>query len=128
MIVSSFCALLTKPGVYEAATNPLNKILQPNELSGVGEYSIKASVVSPAVNVMCVNMMQDELAPLVYTAWPNAKTNATNVGNQTIGFSGWQQDVPVASSTEWLNKTVVDDVFRWGEAYGRRPPVFQLVS
>ena len=27
-----------------------------------------------------------------------------------------------------MNRTVVDDIFRWGPEYGRAPPVFQMVS
>lgn len=113
--------------MYDAATNPVNKILQPNDLSGVGEYAIRASVVSPAINVMCVNMNEEEMAPLIYTKWENSQTNATGVGNQTIGWAGWEGEVPHPEEDEWLNRTTVDDIFRWGPTYGRRPPVFQLV-
>lgn len=96
----------------------------------MGSYNVSASVISPAVNVLCVNMSADELAPLVYTAWPNATSNSTGVGNQTVGWSGWAAEVPVWNashpSEQWLNRTVVDDVFHWGSRYQRRPPVFQL--
>ncbi|KAI3325922.1 hypothetical protein HD806DRAFT_488657 [Xylariaceae sp. AK1471] len=125
-IINNVTLAMPHAGVYAAATDPINGILQPNELLGVGEYSIRASVVSPAVNVMCVNMNADELAPLVYTTWPNARTEGTEIPGQKIGVDGWGGDVPSSSPTEWLNSTVVDDVFRWGEQYGRRPPVFQL--
>ncbi|WYZ41916.1 hypothetical protein EsH8_V_000811 [Colletotrichum jinshuiense] len=110
------------------STNPVNKILQPNDLSGVGEYAIKASVVSPALNVMCVNISPEELSPLIYTEWPLGKNNSneTLVPGQRIGPLDWEQYVPPPSETEWLNRTSVDDVFRWGEQYQRRPPVFQL--
>ncbi|KAJ4412042.1 hypothetical protein N0V82_008886 [Gnomoniopsis sp. IMI 355080] len=111
--------------VYRAATNrTLNGILQPSDLDGVGSYNISASVVSPAVNVMCVNMDEDELAPLVYTAWPNANITTTTVANQTKGWEGWESDVP--SPEEWSNTTVVDSIFRWGTEYERLPPVFQM--
>lgn len=114
-------------GVYKAATSDKNNILQPSDLDGLGSYNISASVISPAVNVLCVNMNEQELAPLVYTAWPNAN-NTDNVSepNQKTGWSEWERDVPVASENEWLNSTVVDDIFRWGPDYKRRPPVFQL--
>jgi hypothetical protein len=97
-------------GVYAAATDPANSILQPNDLSGVGEYSIRASVVSPALNVLCVNMVADELSPLI-------KANTTDF-------------IP--------NATVVDDIFKWGErprppfekvsAKARRPQAIQLLG
>ncbi|GKT50920.1 uncharacterized protein ColSpa_11101 [Colletotrichum spaethianum] len=127
-IINNVTLAMPHPSVYDAATNPVNKILQPNDLSGVGEYAIKASVVSPALNVMCVNMSPDELAPLVYTEWPLGKINSndTLVPGQRIGPLDWEQYVPGPSETEWLNRTSVDNVFRWGEQYNRRPPVFQL--
>ncbi|KAF6819520.1 hypothetical protein CSOJ01_01263 [Colletotrichum sojae] len=125
-VINNVTLAMPHPGVYDAATNPVNGILQPNDLSGVGEYSLKASVVSPVINVMCVNMAQDELSPLVYTEWPNSRKENTTVEGQKTGSAGWDEEVPVYSETEWLNRTVVDDVFRWGEEYGRRPPVFQL--
>lgn len=127
-IINNVTLAMPHPGVYAAATEPVNGILQPDDLSDVGEYAIKASVVSPSVNVMCVNMNEEELAPLVYTAWENAITNETGVGTQTKGHDGWEEDVPGMAEDEWLNKTVVDDIFQWGEKYKRRPPVFQLVS
>ncbi|KAI1424132.1 hypothetical protein F5Y12DRAFT_472510 [Xylaria sp. FL1777] len=124
-IVNNVTLALPHAGVYAAATDPINGILQPSELLDIGEYSIRASVVSPVINVLCVNMNEDELKPLVYTQWPNARIEQTGFPDQWIGVADWQQDVP-NSPTEWLNRTVVDDIFKWGEKYGRRPPAFQL--
>lgn len=84
-------------------------------------------MVSPTINVMCVNLAKDELAPLIYTEWPHAQNETTDIPGQVIGWEGWQGDVPVASDTEWLNATVVDDIFHWGNSFQRRPPVFQMV-
>ncbi|KAI8633886.1 hypothetical protein F5Y19DRAFT_256828 [Xylariaceae sp. FL1651] len=118
-IINNVTLAMPHAGVYAAATDPVNGILQPNDLLGVGEYSIRAGVVSPAVNVMCVNMNADELAPLVYTRWPDAKPGVTEVPPDFAdSFPG--------TNTEWLNSTVVDNIFLWGERYGRRPPVFPL--
>ncbi|KAI1418545.1 hypothetical protein F5Y13DRAFT_149388 [Hypoxylon sp. FL1857] len=125
-IVNNVTLAMPHPGVYSAATDSHNDIMQPDDLAGVGEYSIRAAVVSPAVNVMCVNMARDELAPLIYTRWPNARTEFTDVPGQRIGVDDWFIDVPQPTDSEWLNRTVVDDVFRWGPKYQRRPPVFQL--
>ncbi|KAI0455950.1 hypothetical protein F5B21DRAFT_513748 [Xylaria acuta] len=123
-VINNVTLAMPHAGVYAAATDPINGILQPSELMGLGEYSIRASVVSPVVNVMCVNMNEDELAPLVYTRWPNARTkNVTDISEQKIGVPDWGRDV----SQEWINHTVVDDIFKWGEGpTGRRPPAFQL--
>ncbi|KAI1344660.1 hypothetical protein F5Y15DRAFT_136 [Xylariaceae sp. FL0016] len=125
-IINNVTLAMPHPGVYEAATNPKNGIMQPDDLQGLGEYAVRAGVVSPAVNVMCVNANADELAPLIYTEWPNARTEDTEIPGQKIGVDDWYTDVPVESDSEWLNQTVVDDIFLWGEKYGRRPPVFQL--
>lgn len=130
-IVNNVTMALPHPGVVAAALNPVNSILQPEELSGVGEYNISAGVVSPAVNVLCVDMSTKELAPLVYTSWPHANTSNTGVGTQKIGWSGWESEVPSAINAsggkDFLNRTSVDDIFLWGPRYDRRPPVFQLL-
>ncbi|KAM3565672.1 hypothetical protein ARSEF4850_001272 [Beauveria asiatica] len=129
-IINNATLAMPHPGVVTAATSPLNGILQPNDLSSVGEYSIKAGVVSPAVNVLCVNMSPSELAPLVYTEWPHANNSATGMGNQTIGWKNWTSEVPDGPDSDgnenFLNRTEVDDIFRWGPKYNRRPPVFKL--
>jgi len=127
-IINNVTLAMPHPGVFLAATHPVNGILQPGDLEGVGEYMIKASVVSPALNVLCASMSEDDLAPLIYTKWPNAKTNTTDVPGQRIGWKDWQDDVPRATEKEWLNRTAVDDVFLWGPKYARRPPVFKMVS
>ncbi len=113
--------------MYGAALDPINNILQPVDLSGVGEYQVRASAVSPAVGVMCVNMERDEIAPLVYTQWPNAVTNRTGFGEQTEAYAGWLSDLPAMDKIEFYNSTTVDEIFGWGEKYGRRPPLFPMV-
>ncbi|KAI1432107.1 hypothetical protein GGR50DRAFT_689204 [Xylaria sp. CBS 124048] len=125
-IINNVTLAMPHPGVYTAATDPINNILQPNELLGLGEYSIRASVVSPAVNVMCANMNKDELVPIIYTEWPEARTTNSSIPGQKIGEFNYMDDIPPDSPTEWLNRTAVDDVFKWGQQYGRRPPVFQM--
>jgi hypothetical protein len=127
-VVNNVTMAMPHAGVIAAATDPGNNIMQPTELDGVGGYSISASVVSPAVNVLCVNMAEDELAPLVYTEWPQANlTNSTQIPGQKIPVdsTGWTTAIPAVG---WLNSTAVDDIFFWGENYGRRPPVFEMVS
>ncbi|KAI0107192.1 hypothetical protein GGR51DRAFT_571097 [Nemania sp. FL0031] len=125
-IVNKVTLAMPHPGVYAAATDPINGILQPSELLGIGEYSVRASVSSPVVDVMCANLNAAELAPLVYTTWPNAAKHNTGLGDQEIGNSTWLDDIPHQDGNEWLNRTVVDDLFQWGPKYQRAPPVFQL--
>lgn len=67
---------------------------------------------SPAVNVLCANATEAEIAPMIYQRWPGYVT-----------LEPWPQpDIPTVPS--WLNKTALDDVFGFGEKYNRRPPVF----
>jgi hypothetical protein len=75
------------------------------------------------VNVLCASMNQDELAPIIYTEWPNA--NATlNTTEWSLGEAlGFYQPGAYINGT-YLNKTVVDDLFGWGEKYETSPPVF----
>jgi hypothetical protein len=127
-IINNVSLAMPHAGIFGAAHDPKNNILQPSELAGVGEFNIRAAIPSPTVNVICANMDKDELAPLVYTSWPYANTTSSDIPNQRLAWSGWQAEVPQFSATEWLNKTVVDDVFQWGEQYDRRPPVFPMVS
>ena len=117
--------------VFAAARDPKNNIMQPNELDGVGGYSIRASVPSPSVNIMCVNVAKDELAPLVYTEWPYALINSSNIKDQRMPYANWDNDVISSirnTSTSYLNSTPLDDLFQWGEKYTRRPPVFGMAS
>ncbi|KAG6009018.1 hypothetical protein E4U21_003349 [Claviceps maximensis] len=129
-IINNVTMAMPHPGVYAAATAPENAIMQPVDLAGVGEYTIRAGVVSPTINVMCVNMDVNELAPLMYTQWPHSIVTPTGVGDQVTGPVDWERTVPPPinedGGTEYLNRTVVDDIFRWGPKYERRPPVFSM--
>jgi hypothetical protein len=74
-------------------------------------------------------MNATELEPIVYTAWPNAITNISDIPGQYLAYPGYQNDISalMANGTE-LNTTSVDDIFRWGYTkYGRYPPVFPMV-
>jgi hypothetical protein len=101
-------------GVFEAAHAPRNGILQPEELNSEGTYSLKASVPSPVMNVLCVNMNEDELRPIVYDTWND------DLVNITTWIEGGIQDK--ATTT---NKTKVDDIFGWNnDSRINYPPVF----
>jgi hypothetical protein len=134
-IVNNVTMAMPHAGVSYAAGNPINNIMQPDVLDGVGGYLIKASAPSPAVNVLCVNMNTTELAPLVYTQWRHAITSNSSdcdepgyIPGQSMPISNWTGYVPAPGSDgTWLNSTVVDDIFQWGETYTRYPPVFPMV-
>ncbi|KAL4862131.1 hypothetical protein BDV12DRAFT_49800 [Aspergillus spectabilis] len=117
-IVHNVTAAMPHGGIIAAANHPDNGIIQPKDQSGEGMYEIEASVPSPAVNVLCVGMNSTELAPLVYTEWPNsAKFHPVN----------WTTNVPpdVPNIEHWTNRTVVDDIFGFGPDYpGQYSPVF----
>lgn len=86
---------------------------------GLGEYFIRASVPSPVLNVLCAAMSEEELKPIVYNLWPSHNKTTAPEATQ------WPKpDIPRVSETEWLNKTVVDEVFGFGQKYNRRHPVF----
>lgn len=59
-------------------------------------------------------MSKDELAPIVATEWPQYVRKPFNA-NWTFG---------VPTSPSFINSTVVDDLFGFGERYNRTPPVF----
>ncbi|RDW68732.1 uncharacterized protein DSM5745_08492 [Aspergillus mulundensis] len=119
-IVHNVTAAMPHGGVIAAANHPDNKIIQPEDQSGEGMYELEASVPSPAVNVLCAGMNETELAPIVYTLWPNhGPFNPVN----------WTTNVPadVPNSADWHNRTVVDDLFGFGPDYvkeGQYAPIF----
>lgn len=89
--------------------------MQPEELDSEGTYTLRASVVSPVMNVLCANMEEKELVPIVYQKWNNAQVNGTSWIDQRAGL----MDVD--------NKTKVDDLFGWTkqlENFQDYPPIF----
>ena len=123
-IVNNVTMAMPHAGLIDAALNPNNSILQPKANDGFGSYNIHASVLSPAINVLCAEMSEDELVPLVYDHWPNA--------NKSMDFPQWANlyagnstFVPSYGENQWLNRTIVDQIFGFGPEFGqRRPPVF----
>lgn len=97
-VVNNVSLAMPHAGVVAAAHHPRNAILQPEELDGVGEYSLRAAVVSPAVNVLCANMNVTELEPIINV------TSGPMPGTKVI--------------------TIVDDLFEWGPNYNRQAPFF----
>ncbi|KAL2867801.1 uncharacterized protein BJX67DRAFT_371777 [Aspergillus lucknowensis] len=118
-IVHNVTAAMPHGGIIAAANHHTNGITQPKDTSGEGNYDMEASVPSPAVNVLCVGMDAAELAPLVYTEWPNTEGKFDPVK--------WTTEVPdnVPGPDDWRNRTVVDDIFGFGPDYpGSTPPIF----
>ncbi|KAI9763558.1 MAG: hypothetical protein M1840_000420 [Geoglossum simile] len=112
--INNITMAMPHAGVFAAAREPTNNILQPEDLGGLGEYIISASVPSPSVNVLCASMNESELYPFIQENWPKNTTDNSSM-------------IPHYPSS--LNKTVVDDVFGFGKPYGsmnvtRPPPIF----
>lgn len=128
-IVNNVTLSMPHAGLFAAAREAKNNILQPEELEGLGEYRIEASVISPSVNVLCANMNKSAVAPLIYTTWPNAKvTNTSSMPGQELAWSGYKHEIQLLPNQSYLNSTDMDDIFEWGPKYSRQPPVFPMVS
>jgi hypothetical protein len=129
-IINNVTMAMPHAGVIAAASSHVNNILQPSDLDGVGEYNVRASVVSPAINIVCANMNASELSPLIYVDWPNAKTNSSDYPGQKFAWSGWQDEAQLQPGEDYLNSTVVDDIFGWRttkNGLATQPPVFPMV-
>lgn len=62
--------------------------MQPEELDGIGSYTTNASVMSPALNVLCINAAGVELEPLVYETWPKAEMTERN--GELTPWGNWE--------------------------------------
>ncbi|KAL8840047.1 MAG: hypothetical protein Q9176_004069 [Flavoplaca citrina] len=116
-IVMNVTMAMPHAGVFAATRNPINNIMQPQDLNGLGEYIVEASVPSPVTNVLCATMRKEDLAPMVYTDWPGSNGTASNL-------TGWPSGFDIPLWPDYLNSTPVDDLFGFGEKYNRSHPVF----
>ena len=128
-IVNNVTLAMPHAGITAAAKDPKNEIVQSAEFGNVGEYSLKASVVSSAVNVLCANVNEIEIAPLIYVTWPYATILISkDKPTQNLALADYANDVQLLPGESYLNSTVVDDIFEWGLKYHRQPPVFPMVN
>ena len=128
-IVNNVSLSMPHAGIFAAARHADNSILQPDDLGGIGQYVMQASVVSPSVNVLCANAMESELAPIVWATWPGSNmTNTTHLNYNTSPPANWADGIPQTGGGTYLNSTALDDIFEWGEKFQRYPPVFPMVS
>ncbi|CAE7024807.1 hypothetical protein P3342_005479 [Pyrenophora teres f. teres] len=126
--INNITMAMPHSGVFAAARDQRNGILQPEELNSEGTYSLRASVPSPIVNVLCANMNKTELAPIVYDAWPN---------NDTVNVTTWGESPSLRDKAITTNRTVVDEIFgwdvndtttlNWPPVFGRYPTSFNTV-
>jgi hypothetical protein len=130
-VVNNVTLALPHIGVVDAIHNQRNLMPRSESSNSIGPYSLWASVPSPTINVLCVDMTETELKPIVFSSWPQNKTvNATNwftTGNITTWKPSGPQVMDLATTT---NKTVVDEIFEWYkediETMLDYPPVFPL--
>ena len=80
----------------------------------MGEYSVRAAVPAPYVNVLCVNVSADELGPILYEKWSAAIKNPLNP-------SVWPKNHNFSEAPRKLNNAL-DDIFGFSDE--RPPPVF----
>ena len=87
-LVQNVTLVMPHSNVFHAARHPKNRLLQPDDLQGAGEYYLKAAVPAPGLNVLCVGASEHELAPLMMvnkTEPPNPLPNTTIFDD----FFGW---------------------------------------
>ncbi|EOA90584.1 uncharacterized protein SETTUDRAFT_166561 [Exserohilum turcica Et28A] len=128
-VINNITMAMPHSGVFAAARDERNGILQPAELNSEGTYSLRAAVPSPVINVLCANMNATELAPIVYDTW-----NTTDVVNITT----WVTVPGIRDNATTTSKTVVDEIFGWNTSettstinwppvFGRYPAPFNTV-
>jgi hypothetical protein len=120
IIVNNVSLAFPHTGVASAARHGKNLVSQPEDLDGVGRYTINASVASPLLNSLCATVSEEDLAPLIFEKW--------NMTQETLNHTSWpaQLRYSEAHPSPYLGGTVHDDIFEWGEKYGDYswPPVF----
>ncbi|KIW99029.1 uncharacterized protein Z519_00692 [Cladophialophora bantiana CBS 173.52] len=90
-LVQNVTLAMPHANLFNAARDPRNHILQPEDLQGNGEYFIQAAIPAPLINVLCVGMSTTELAPMI--------VNVSNIADP---------------STYFPRPTAVDDIFNFG--------------
>lgn len=120
IVVNNVSLAFPHTGVATAAKYSNNSIAQPEDLDGVGRYTINASVASPLLHSLCATVSEKHLAPLIFENW--------NLTNETLNHTTWPAQLKFshAHPSPFLGGTDLDDIFEWGEKYGNYawPPVF----
>lgn len=64
-LVENVTMAMPHAGIFKAVRDPANRILQPDDLQGAGEYIVQASLPVPIVNILCVGLSAEEMSPMV---------------------------------------------------------------
>lgn len=102
-------------GVQQASRDEVNKLIQPTVYDLSGELNVNVSVASPIMNVACAAVSRKEIAPLVYTTWPEGRKNFTPSTFSTDAT----RFIPQQAAER--NRTEVDDIFGWNNDLKPRP-------
>jgi hypothetical protein len=116
-VVNNVSLALPHIGVSSATRDTRNYMPRSDTSDSIEAYSLWASVPSPVIKVLCVQMNKTELEPIVYDTW----------NNETVDMLSWISPGIRDNATAW-NKTAVDDLFGWSteDEYNtvKYPPVF----
>ena len=125
IIINNVSLAFPHVGVVTAAQDPINRIMQPSDLEGIGVYNIRASVPSPVIHAMCATMAEEQLYPLIATDWLNAHLSA--LGPNTDFPTAYSDPYRYANGTN--ASTALHEIFQWGEQYGdhKWPPIFPRI-
>ncbi|KAM0700516.1 hypothetical protein Q7P35_012237 [Cladosporium inversicolor] len=120
IVINNVSIAFPHTGVATAARDPNNTIAQPEDLDGVGRYTINASVASPRLHSLCATVSEEHLAPLIFEKW--------RLTNETLNHTSWPAQLKFSDThpSPYLGGTALDDIFEWGEKHGDYawPPVF----
>jgi hypothetical protein len=126
-VVNNVTLSMPHAGVFAAARHEDNSILQPDDLGGIGQYVLQASVPSPSVNVLCANAKESELDPIIWATFPNSNMTESHLAYDVSPPPDWQKTAQLSDGKPYLNSTALDEIFEWGAKYSRQPPIFPMV-
>lgn len=132
-LVQNVTLAMPHANIFHAARSSKNRLLQPHDLQGAGEYYVKAAVPVPGLNVLCAGATAEELAPLVsggldywVPEWPftTVLDKLFNWTQNPDTEGGWYAPWFVKLPNEY--NTVVNNSKTWGPDFvyvlGRKPP------
>ncbi|CAN9264984.1 unnamed protein product [Alternaria alternata] len=111
-VINNVSLALPHIGVVNAVRDQRNAMPQSATPDVTESFSLWASVPSPVLNVLCVDVNLMELRPIVYEAWPDSGTTELNVSTVLPRIR---------------NDTVIDELFGWTKKdvnYTDYPPLF----
>jgi hypothetical protein len=116
-IVNNVSLALPHMGVMTASKNPINNIVQPEELEGLGSYDVNGSVSSPVLHTLCATVSEEHISSLMADRY--GFSSSSNTSNKSTDYA-------MHDYYPYLNGTRLDHIFKWGEDYGDYtwPPLF----